>query len=83
MPLKLTELNDDVLAYICLAVHEVQITESSSAGLLKQFSTTSKRIRSATLPALYRTVSVAKKSVRESTELMHALQGAGITRYIR
>lgn len=83
MPRSLADMNPDVLACVALAVYDAQRTQNG-AGLLKTFSTTSKRIRSASLPALYRVVSITRKSVRESTEIMHGLRGAGpVTRYIR
>lgn len=83
MPRTLTDLNTDVLECICQAVYDAQTTTGGS-GLLKTFSTSSRSVRAAAVPVLYRNVSVTDKRLPECTAIMRAVQDAStLTRYVR
>ncbi|KZV80782.1 hypothetical protein EXIGLDRAFT_732413 [Exidia glandulosa HHB12029] len=76
----LADLNADVLASICTALYDVE----EGTKTLRAFSSMNRRIRHASLPPLFRSVSVPKKPLRESTEALVALKETNsVTRYIR
>ncbi|KZV93282.1 hypothetical protein EXIGLDRAFT_717387 [Exidia glandulosa HHB12029] len=76
----LADLNADVLASICIALHDVEEGTKS----LRAFSSMNRSIRHASLPPLFRSVSVPKKPLRESAEALVALKETNsVTRYIR
>ncbi|KZV92235.1 hypothetical protein EXIGLDRAFT_718615 [Exidia glandulosa HHB12029] len=74
------DLNADVLAIICNALHDVEQGPKN----LRAFSLTNRRIRHASLPPLFRSVSVHKKTLRDSADALVALKETNsVTRYIR
>ncbi|KZV87985.1 hypothetical protein EXIGLDRAFT_723088 [Exidia glandulosa HHB12029] len=83
--MSLSTLNLDVLKCICDAVCDMQKADvGDAAGLLKAFSLTDKRIRRASVPNLYRSVTIQSKTTRECTELMSAIGAAAhLSEHIR
>ncbi|KZV85407.1 hypothetical protein EXIGLDRAFT_841529 [Exidia glandulosa HHB12029] len=76
----LGDINADVLALICNALHDVE----QGTKTLRAFSLMNRRIRHASLPPLFRSVSVHQKTLRDSADALVALKEINsVTRCIR